>query len=194
MNGDRLSLGSRPDDPGGAWADEILAPLRRRSAAGDLATFDVSTSVMRRIAAAQPAPMPAALPPRWAAASWAATIALGFVALGLLLATAGVMAFGSDQGARDLWVLTVTGARLAAHGYGHLGTLAAGLGQAALALFHGAWALVETAAPLVRAAGFLAAVAGLLSIVVSIVVVSRARAGAPVAGGVDSFRLNGGLS
>jgi len=194
MNRDRLRFGSRPDDPGSAWADEILAPLRRRSAAGDLATLDVSVSVMRRIAAAQPAPLPVALPARWAAASWAATIAFGFVALGLLLATAGVMAFGSDQGARDLWVLMVTGARLAAHGYGHLGLAAAGLGQAALALFHGAWALVETAAPLVRAAGFLAAVAGLLSIVVSVYVVSRARASSPVAGGSGPFRMNGGLS
>jgi len=128
------------------------------------------------------------------AASWAATIALGLAALGLLLATAGVMAFGSDQGARDLWVLTVTGARLMAHGYGHLGLALAGLAQAALAIFHGAWVLVETAAPLVRAAGFLAAVAGVLSIVVSIYVVSRARASAPLAGARGPFRMNGGLS
>ena len=194
MNRDRLRIGSRPDDPGSAWADEILAPLRRRSADGELPTLDVSASVMRRISAAQPAPMPVALPARWAAASWAATIAFGFVALGLLLATAGVMAFGSDQGARDLWVLMATGARLVAHGYGHLGLVAAGLGRAAIALFHGAWALIETAAPLVRAAGFLAAVAGLLSIVVSIYVVSRARASAPVVGGAGPFRINGGLS
>ena len=194
MNRDRLRFGSRRDDPGSAWAEELLAPLRRRSAAGELPALDVSASVMRRIAAAQPAPMPVALPARWAAASWVAAIAFGFVALGLLLATAGVMAFGSDQGARDLWVLLATGARLVAHGYGHLGLAAAGLVQAALALFHGAWALVETAAPLVRAAGFLAALAGLLSIVVSICVVSRARASAPVAGGAGSFRINGGLS
>jgi hypothetical protein len=194
MSRDPLRFGPGSEDPGSAWAEELLAPLRRRSAAGDLPAFDVSASVMRRIAAAQPAPMPASLPARWAAASWAATIALGFLALGLLLATAGVMAFGSDQGARDLWALTVTGARLVAHGYGHLGLAAAGLGQAALAMVHGAWVLVETAAPLVRAAGFLAAVAGVLSIVVSIFVVSRARASAPVACGTGPFRMNGGLS
>jgi hypothetical protein len=194
MNRDRLRFASPSDDPGSAWADEILAPLRRRSAAGEMETLDVSASVMRRIAAAQPAPMSVALPARWAAASWAATIALGLAALGLLLATAGVMAFGSDQGARDLWALGATGVRLVAHGYGHLGLVAAGLGQAALAIFHGAWALVETAAPLVRAAGFMAAVAGLLSIVVSICVVTRARASAPVAHGTGPFRMNGGLS
>ncbi len=81
-----------------------------------------------------------------------------------------------------------------AHGYGHLGLAVAGLAQAALAIFHGAWVLVETAAPLVRAAGFLAAVAGVLSIVVSIYVVSRARASAPLAGARGPFRMNGGLS
>lgn len=194
MSRDLPRFGARPEDPGSAWADEVLAPLRRRSEAGELAALDVSASVMRRIAATRPAPMPASLPARWAAAAWAATIALGLAALGLLLASAGVMAFGSDQGARDLWALTVTGARLVAHGYGHLGLAAAGLAQAALALFHGAWVLVETAAPLVRAAGFLAAVAGILSIVVSIYVVSRARASAPVAGGRGPFRMNGGLS
>jgi hypothetical protein len=194
VNRDLLRFGTRPEDPGSCWADELLAPLRRRSDAGDLGAFDVTASVMRRIASAKPAPMPVALPARWAAASWAATIALGMAALGLLLTTAGIMAFGSDQGARDLWALTVTSARLVAHGYGHLGLAAAGLAQAGLALFHGAWALVETAAPLVRAAGFLAAVAGILSIVVSIYVVSRARVNAPVAGGRGPFRMNGGLS
>jgi hypothetical protein len=189
-----LRFRSRPQDPGSAWADEMLAPLRRRSAAGDLPALDVSVSVMRRIAAARPAPMAVSLSARWATASWAASIALGLLALGLLLATAGVMAFGSDQGARDLWALVSTGARLVARGYGHLGLAAAGVAQAAFAIFHGAWVLVETAAPLVRAAGSVAAFAGVLSILVSVYVVSRARSSAPVAGSQGPFRMNGGLS
>ena len=72
MSRNLLRFGTGPEDPGSAWADEVLAPLRRRSEAGELAAFDVSASVMRRIAATQPAPIPVSLPARWAAivVSW----------------------------------------------------------------------------------------------------------------------------
>jgi hypothetical protein len=180
---------ARQDDPGERWADEVLAPLRRRAA-----EVDVTGAVMRRIEARRPAPAPPPLPARWAGASWAATLALGFAGLGLLLATAAVMAFGSDQEARSLLTVLQSAGRLASHGYAHAGSLAAGLGQAAFAVFKGAWLLVATAAPLVRGAGLLAAAGGLLSIVISIVVVSRARLAAPVADRRGYIRMNGGLS
>jgi hypothetical protein len=149
---------------------------------------------MRRIEAGRPVPASAPLPVRWAGASWAATLGLGLAAVGLLIVTAGVMAFGSDQEARSLWTLLMSAGRLASHGYAHAGSLAAGLLQAAFAVFKGAWILIAAAAPLVRGAGFLAAAGGLLSIVISIVVVSRARLAAPVADQRGFIRTNGGLS
>jgi hypothetical protein len=180
-----------PDDPGERWAAEVLGPLR-----GAPVDIDITAAVMRRIAAhgAAPAPAPAPLPGRWATLSWAASLLLGFLALALLLATAGVMAFGGDQEARALWTLTTAAGRLAAHGYAHVGNLAAGLAGAAFAVFKGAWALVAVAAPLVRGAGFVAAAAGVMSVAISIYVFTRAWFAAPVADRPGFIRSDGGLA
>jgi hypothetical protein len=179
----------RTGDPGAVWADRAMAPLR-----GRMADVDVAARVMRRIAAAAPAPAAAPLPERWVGVSWAASIAGGVAALSLLMATALALAFSGDSSVHALWTLIATTVRLAAHGYGQAGQFAAALLQAARAVLYAGWRLADAAAPLARGAGLVAALSGLISIGISVVVVSRASRTAPVASLSDRHTANGGLS
>ena len=177
------------DDSGSLWADELLAPMRSQ-----VIDLDVAPAVMRRIAAHRPAPAPAALPGRWPGVAWAASMVLGLVCLGLLLATLGVMVFGGDEGARAAWALVASSGRVAATLLASaVGTLAAFV-SAALTTTRGAWTIIEALAPLVRGAGALVAIAGLLSMAFSAHVFNQARRAAPVAAPRDISVNHGGLS
>jgi hypothetical protein len=180
-------------DPGhdleARWADEILAPLRR-----ERLELDVAPAVMSWVEGqhrpAGFAPLPGRLP-RYA---WAASLILGLVCLGLLVATCGVMILGGDEGARTLLALTGSAGRMALLSAGYMLRLAQAFGAAALTLAKGAWTLIEVMAPLVRGAGFLAALAGALSIAVSSYVFANARRSAPLADQGDLQLTNGGFS
>jgi hypothetical protein len=176
-------------DPDARWADEILAPLRR-----ERLDLDVAPSVMSWVEEqhrpAGFAPLPGDLP-RYA---WAASLILGLVCLGLLVATCGVMILGGDEGARTLLALTGSAGRMAILSFGYMLRMAQAFGATALTLAKGAWTLIDVMAPLVRGAGFLAAVAGALSIGISSYVFANARRSAPIADRGDLQLSNGGLS
>jgi hypothetical protein len=167
----------------------ILSPLRSESI-----DIDVAPRVMRRVLLSLPRPAPAPFRAPYASLAWAASLFLGLVALGTLLATALVMLTSGDEGARAAMTLASTALHQTVHGFGILGGLLLALGQAAWALGRGFYVLVEAAAPLVRGASMVAAVCGLLSIGVSIVLVHRAFRQAPLASRAPWSPLNGGLS
>jgi hypothetical protein len=179
----------RPDDPGAAWAEEILAPLRRRQA-----DIDIAPAVMRRIAGAAIAPAPAPLPGAWPQVAWAAALLGGFASLGLLIATAGMMIAGGDEGARAAIALTGLAARITLRGFDHMAGILSVFAGALLAFVKGAWTIVDALSPVVRGGALAGAVAGLVSIGISIIVVSRARRTAPLAHRPGSPINNGGLS
>jgi len=180
---------SRHDDPGAAWAEEILAPLRRRQA-----DVDVAPAVMRRIAGRTLAPAPVPLPGAWPQVAWAAALLGGFVALGLLIATAGMMILGGDEGARAAIALTGVAARITLRGFDHMAGILAVFAGALLAFVKGAWNVIDALSPIVRGGALAGALAGLISIVISIVVVSRARRTAPMARRPGFPTDHGGLS
>jgi len=177
----------RPDDPGAAWADELLRPLRRREA-----DVDVAHSVMLRIAGPAASPAPWALPKPWSQVRWAAAFLGGCAALALLIATAGAMILGGDEGARAAIALTSVAARMTVHGFDHMAGALWVLASAALAFFKGAWIEIDALSPLVRGGALASALAGLASIGVSIIVVSRARRSAPMAQRSGTSLDNGG--
>ena len=179
----------RGDDPGEAWADELLGPLRRRRA-----EVDVTSLVMRRIVSEAPRPIGAPLTAGWSRAAWAAAFAGGFLALALLVGTAGVMIVNGDEGARSTLALAATGGRLAMGMLNQLSGLAAGFVTALIALLKGAWLLVEVASPVVRGGTFLAAIGGVLSIGISLVIISRARRTAPAVAPPGALSRHGGLA
>jgi hypothetical protein len=177
----------RRDDPGAAWADDLLRPLRRRQA-----DVDVARAVMLRIAGRTPAPAPRALPRPWSQVRWAAAFLGGCAALALLIATAGAMVLGGDEGARAAIGLTSLAARMTLRGFDHMAGVLWVLAGALLAFLKGAWVEIDTLSPLVRGGAFATALAGVASIGISIVVVSRARHSAPVAQRSGSPFDNGG--
>jgi hypothetical protein len=179
----------RPDDPGAEWAEEILAPLRRRQA-----DIDVAPAVMRRIAGGALAPAPAALPGAWPQVAWAAALFGGFAALALLIATAGMMIVGGDEGARAAIALTGVAARITLRGFDHMAGILSVFAGALIAFVKGAWGVIDALSPLVRGGALAGAVAGLASIGISIIVVSRARRTAPSAYRPGPPINNGGLS
>ncbi len=171
------------------WADQILAPLRR-----ERLELDVTPSVMSWVEGQnRPAEFPP-LPGRLPQFAWAASLILGLVCLGLLVATCGVMILGGDEGARTLLALTGSAGRMALLSAGYLLLVAQAFGATAFTLGKGAWTLIDLMAPLVRGAGFLAAVAGAISIGVSSYVFANARRSAPIADHRDLQLSNGGLS
>jgi len=186
---ERLRFRRPGDDPGPAWADEVLGPLRRRRA-----DVDVTSLVMQRIAANAPRPLGAPFTGAWARAAWAAAFAGGFLALALLVGTAGVMIANGDEGARSVMALLATGGRLAVSALGHLGALAGAFLTATLAFLKGAWILVEVAAPVVRGGTFVAALGGVMSLGISLVIITRARRTAPAVSPHEALNRHGGLA
>lgn len=183
----RLFRFERPDDPGAAWADDLLRPLRRREA-----DVDVARSIMLRIAGHAIAPAPRALPKPWGQVSWAAALFAGFAVLALLIATAGMMIAGGDEGARTAIALTSVAARLTLRGFDHMAGVLSVFAGALIALLKGAWMEVAPLSPLVRGGALATALAGLASIGISIIVVSRAGRSAPAAQHPGSPFHNGG--
>ena len=185
---DRLPLLPRHgDDPGEAWAEALLEPLRLEEIA-----CDIAPSVMARVAAERVAvrPLPAILArPRllWAACVPAGIASLAFltiICLGLGRAAAGGAAPGGALAALLPRLIRLVGERLAAAA-GFVVTIAAPLLRAA-------WALVDTLAPLLRGAGLVAAATGLLSIVISLYVFGHYRGTAPQAGAASGILPHGG--
>ena len=183
-----LLNGRAADDPGELWADDLLAPLRRQRH-----EVDVVSAVMSRIEARPPLPSFAPLPGRWPEIAWAASLALGVVCLGILLATAGVMVAQGDEGWRTLVTLSASMGRVALHAVAFAGGVLAALWTTTLALFKATWTLVEAMAPLVRGAGYLAAVGGFLSLAFSTYVFAHSRRTAPLAASHPLHLSNGGM-
>ena len=182
-------LAEGPDATLSREVQAILSPLRSESI-----DIDIAPRVMRRIVLSLPRPAPAPLRAPYGSLAWAASLFLGLVALGTLLATALVMLTSGDEGARAAMTLASTAAYQTVRGFGIIGGLLLALSQAAWALGRGFYVLVEAAAPLVRGASMVAAACGLLSIGVSIVLVHRAGRQAPLASRAPWSPLNGGLS
>jgi hypothetical protein len=176
----------RPEDPGAAWADDLLRPLRRREA-----DVDVSRSVMLRITG-RTIPAPRELPRPWGQVSWAAALLGGFAALALLVATAWAMIVGGDEGARAAVALASVAARMTLRGFDHMAGVLWVFAGALLAFLKGAWAGVDALSPLVRGGVFGTAIAGIASIGISIIVFSRARLNAPLAHHPGSTTDHGG--
>jgi len=176
-------------DPGAGWAEQTLAPLRRRRA-----DVDVTSLVMRRIAERAPLPVGRALSERWSRVAWAADFAAGFLALALLVGTAGVMIANGDEGARSTMALASAAGRLAVSGFSHLTAVAMAFGAATIAVLKGAWLLIEVMAPIVRGGSFIAAIGGVASLGVSLVIVSRARRTAPAVAPPGAMSHPGGLA
>jgi hypothetical protein len=178
------------DDPELAlWADSTLAPLRRQ-----MAEVDVAGSVMSRIAATRPRPVPSLLPERWQRPAWAATLAAGLAAFLLLSTTAVLMLANGDEGARTAMTLAATGWTLLMHGLGAAWGVVRALAETAFLFGRGGWTILDTASPLVRAAGVFAAFCGAASIAFSALIVSRAQRQAPLAARASWNTLNGGFS
>jgi len=176
------------------WAESTLAPLRRQQA-----DVDVTSHVMRRIAASRPQPVASILPVRWHRPAWAMTLLLGCAAVVLLTTTAVVMVTNGDEGARAAMTLAATAGTLLVHGLAAAGGVMKGLLEAAFAVGRGGWTVVDVASPIVRAAGMLAAFCGAMSIGFSAIVVSRAQRHAPVVARGSWTRgswltLDGGIS
>jgi len=176
------------------WAESTLAPLRRQHA-----DVDVTSLVMRRIAASRPKPVASILPVRWHRPAWALTLLFGCAAVVLLTTTAVVMVTNGDEGARATMTLAAAAGTLLMRGFAAAGGLMKGLLEAALVVGRGGWTLVDVASPLVRAAGMAAAFGGAMSIGFSAILVSRAQRTAPAVGRGSWtrgswFPLDGGLS
>ena len=169
-------IGNGADEPLAREVQAILSPLRSQSI-----DVDVAPRVMRRIVLSLPRPAPRPLPSPWSGLAWAASLFLGFVALGTLIATALSMMASGDEGARAVMTLASTVGQQTLRSLLVAGGFFLTLAQAALAMAKGLWVLVDVAAPLVRGAGTAAALCGLLSIAVSMVVVHRAGRHAPIA-------------
>src|SRR6185295_10233313 len=170
----RFRPGASGEDPGEAWAAEVLRPLSRQ-----VADCDVVPSVMARIAAGhgEPLPMTAAPPPHRLA--WVSSLTLACASLAFLVCALLLLVTGGDEGVRQL-----VGVGLSCwHVLGVLGRVAADVGARVLTvvlpILRALWALFEVAAPLLRGAGLLAAAGGVLAILFSTYVFASARKTAP---------------
>ena len=176
------------EDPGDAWVDAVLEPLRRAEV-----RCDVAPAVMTRLIASRAAHRPAPSSIRrpgliWAAWGFAASVAIAFLALPLVsLVRQG--AIGMQQ------------ARILAGASGHITRplmmqarmLVESAVTAMAPLLRATVTLLEAAAPIFKSAGALAALSGVLSILISLYIFTHARGTAPPSGARGSFLSHGGL-
>jgi len=164
-------------DPGPAWADAILRPLR-----GLEADIDVSPTVMMKIRAGRPGFEAVPMPGRAPRAAWALALAAGVGALVLLGTAAVAMVLGGDAGTRELFGgLASFGRSLLLVGQAVLALVGRLLGAGLVTLAH-FLAAARDAAPYVRGAGTVAATLGAVSILVSLHAFASARKLTPPAG------------
>jgi hypothetical protein len=166
----------RHEDPGPAWAEALLAPLRSTEV-----ECEVARSVMTRIASSRPAPLRSPIRLRWPRLALTGCVAGGVLSLGIVVGALVALVLSGDDGVRQLQTLA-----------GSLGTALLALGEfafallkgilsAGLALLRAAWAVIDAAAPLVRGAGMAAAACGMLTIVISLYLLTQAYRTAPLA-------------
>ncbi len=173
------------DDPGEAWAEELLAPLRRTRV-----DLDVAPAVMARVTAARsarPLPVPLARP----RLAWASCVVAGlaaFVWLGLTLLDLA----RSGEGVGQARALAGSLGHLASLAWGLLVRIGSGIDTAAAPLLRALGAILSVAAPILRGAGLAAAAAGALSILISMYVFANARATAPHTAGPGGVFPHGG--
>jgi len=165
----------RHDDPGSAWAEAALAPMRDQRL-----DAEVSRSIMARIAAerARPLTLPGRL--RRPRLALAACLAAGIVSFGMVMATLIILAINGDEGVREIGTLLTASGHLLAVFAQVLLTALKGILAAAIAVGRGAWILLEAAAPLFRGAELAAAACGLLSIAISFYLLARGYRSAPM--------------
>lgn len=182
----RISRADR--DPGWAWADEVLAPLRREEM-----SIDIAPIVMRRLVSSGLLMRPRPGPRTASRFAWAASTILGFASLAFLMSALAVLIAGGDEGLQMLWAALAPLGRLAIAAIEGLARFAATLVAAGATVMRGFWILFETAAPLLRGAGLLGASIGLLSIIISTFIFAHARKFAPLATASKNIPLQGGL-
>jgi hypothetical protein len=162
------------EDPGEAWAAELLRPLSHQEV-----DCDVVFRVMARIAAGRGGLLPRTVAPPPHPLAWASSLTLACASLAFLVSALLLLVTGGDEGVRQL-----VGVGLSCwHVLGILGRVAADLGARVLTvvlpILRALWVLLEVAAPLLRGAGLLAAAGGVLAIVFSTYVFASARKTAP---------------
>ncbi len=175
------------DDPGAAWVEDLLLPLR-----GESVTCDVAPRIMARIAAEPAGPRLQDFRGGTPRLAWAGTLLVGFAAFVFLLSALVMMVAGEDEGVQLLWTMLEPAGRLVGIGAHFLYRFAVSVGTAGLAILRGAWAVAVAASPLIRGAGLFAASAGLLSIVISTYLFAHARRTAPATGPRGDESLPGG--
>ncbi len=171
-----MRLFRRDGDPGPAWAETVLSPLRR-----ERADCDVVADVMARLRELPGVHGPgrARYQPGLAWASW---LASGFAALEVLAAALWGLASRGEVDLRQVWGLVAPLGRAVLLLGEILVGVVARIAAAGAALLRGFWILLEIAGPVLRGAGFAAAACGALSIVISLYVFANARRVAPAAG------------
>jgi hypothetical protein len=166
----------RHEDPGPAWADALLAPLRSTEV-----ECDVARSVMTRIASSRPAPLRSPIRLRRPHLALAGCVTAGVLAFGIVASTLLALVLGGDDGVRQLQTLAGSaGQILLAFGEFAFAILK-GIFLAGLALLRQALAMITEAAPLLQSAGMAGAACGMLSIVVSLYLFAQAYRTAPLA-------------
>ena len=176
---------SPADDPGDAWVDQVLAPLRRQGVA-----LDVAPAVMARLAAARSrGPLPAIFArPRIA---WGLSVGVGVAAFCFLTATVAVLARGGE-GIAQIRAIAVSSRRLASIAWTLAVTVGDRVATVAAPLLRTMGTLMDVSAPLLRGAGLAAATAGALSILISLYVFTHARGSAPPTGAPTGVLRHGG--
>lgn len=167
-----------PDhDPGHAWADGVLRPLRALDP-----DIDVSRRVMTRVRAGRPGFEAVPMPGRAPRAAWMLALAAGVGTLVLMGTAAVAMVLGGDVGARELIAgLATIGRGLFVVGEATLALVGRLLGTGLVTVAH-ILAAARDAAPYVRGAGTVAATLGMVSILVSLHAFASARNLTPPAG------------
>ena len=160
-----------PDsEPGPAWADAVLRPLR-----GLESGIDVSASVMARVRSGHPGFETIPMPGRAPRAVWALALAAGVGTLTLLGTAAVAMLLAGDVGARELFGgLASLGRGLLLIGEATLALVGRLLGAGLVTLAQGL-AVARDAAPYIRGVGTVAATLGAVSILVSLHAFASAR-------------------
>ncbi|HEX9427316.1 MAG TPA: hypothetical protein VGA64_05970 [Candidatus Polarisedimenticolia bacterium] len=176
------------EDPGEAWADAVLEPLRHLEV-----RCEVAASVMVRVAASRAArrPLPSLFRrPRliWASCGAAAVAALAFLALPLV----GV-AHQGGLGMRQVRGVANAAGHVVRLLQGELRSIVDLAGGAAMPLLRAMVTLADAAAPICKSAGAIAALTGVLSILISLYVFAHARGTAPPSHSRNGFLSHGGM-